>query len=71
MRFKSDESRQVALMEEDLRLRILVEVCEERLEELRDEPDSPRRDALIKDVEELGDRTAAALGQRVIANLPY
>jgi hypothetical protein len=57
-------------MEKDLRLRMLLEVCEARLEELRNEPDSPRRDALIRDVEELGDRTAAALGQRVIANLP-
>jgi hypothetical protein len=57
-------------MEEDLRLRILLEVCEERLEELRNEPDTPRRDALIRDVEVLGDQTAAALGQRAIANLP-
>ena len=70
MRFKSDESRHAALMEEDLRLRILLEVCEERLEELRNEPDTPRRDALIRDVEVLGDQTAAALGQRAIANLP-
>ena len=57
-------------MEEDLRLRILLEVCEERLAELRSEPDGPRRDALIREVEGLGDRTAAALGQRVIAKLP-
>jgi hypothetical protein len=70
MRFGSEDSRQVALMEEDLRLRILVEVCEELLEELRNEPESPRRDALIRDVEGLGDRTATALGQRVIAKLP-